>query len=270
VTEPLAAVREFRAGAWTVLAEAPLCQGLERADLAGALRGGPPAGPAPRGRGVLQRLEIAGGPALVLRRYRHGGMLAGLTGDRFLGHGRFLREFELGRAAWADGVPTPRPVAVGWKAGAIATRGFLATVELDGARDLLDLFAAPISAPKRHAAVRSSARAIRALHDAGVDHADLHLKNLLVGEGPAGPGSTAWVVDLDLARRVAGGLPRAARVSNLARLYRSVEKHRRRGLHIDAEDVDVFCDAYFGDDAEGRAAARGALGLARLRARIRP
>lgn len=269
MTEPLAAVREFRAGAWTVLAEAPLCESLLRADLAGALRGGPTAGPAPRGRGTHGRIEIAGGPALVLRRYRHGGMLAGLTGDRFLGHGRFLREFELGRAAWAAGVPTPRPVAVGWRTGALATRGFLATVEIGGARDLLDLFAGPISRPKRHAAVRASARAIRALHDAGVNHADLHLKNLLVGEGPGGPGGTAWVIDLDLARRVAGELPLPGRVSNLARLYRSVEKHRRRGLHIDAEDVGAFCDAYFGDDAEGRAAARGALGLARLRARMR-
>jgi len=269
VTEPpVAAVREIRAGAWTVRAEAPICDDLLRAGLVESLEGEAPSGPGPRGRAVHARIVLPGGTAVILRRYRHGGVLASLTGDRFLGRGRFMREFEVARAARAAGVPTPHVVAVGWRTGVLATRGFLATIEIAEARDLLDLFARPISRPKRHAAVRASALAVRALHDAGVRHADLHLKNLLVGEGGGEPGSVAWVIDLDRARRVEGSLPRRARIANLARLYRSVEKHRRRGLHIDAGDVEAFCDAYFERDAEGRRAARGALGLARLRARV--
>ncbi len=268
--QSLAAVREIRAGAWVIRAEEALCESLLKAGLVEALQGGASAGPGPRGRIVHGRIVLPDGTAVILRRYHHGGMFARLTRDCFLGHSRFLREFEVTRAAWAAGVPTPRAIAVGWSAGALATRGFLATFESGEARDLLDLFARPISQPKRHAAVRSSAFAIRALHDAGVRHADLHLKNLLVGEGGGEPGSMAWVIDLDRAQRLEEPLPMRARIRNLARLYRSVEKHRRRGLHIDDGDVEAFCDAYFGDDAEGRRAAHPALGLARLRASFHP
>jgi 3-deoxy-D-manno-octulosonic acid kinase len=287
----LPVVREVRVGAWTLLVEEAQAEPLLEAGLrdslegaGGALAGGAPGEPAPdkgpSGRGTHRRLALKDGRAVILRRYRHGGWLAPLTGERFLGNGRFRREFDLGRWAWAAGVPTPRPVAVGWRAAGLTHRGCLATLEVVGARDVLALLSEPLSPNARLAAARAAARAVRALHDAAIVHADLHLKNILVEEGPggaegrgtvvevAGTGPPGWIVDLDLARREDAPLSLRARIANLARLARSAEKHRRAGQAVDAAEIEAFCEAYFGDDREGRRAAERALKLARLRAKI--
>ena len=261
--------RVVRAGEWSLRVEEALAEPLLAGGLVAAAENPVGQAAAPEGRGTHGRVDLGGGVRVIVRRYRHGGFLAGLTGDRFLGNGRFLREFELGRAAWAAGVPTARPVAVGWHGGALRARGFIATLEISGARDLLDFFAKPVPEPRRIAAARAVARAVRSLHDTGIRHADLHLKNLLVGEGEAGRGVLAWVIDLDRARRAGGPLPQQGRTANLARLYRSVEKHRRMGMAIGEAEVGAFCEAYFGDDAAGGARLRGALRRAGLRARMR-
>ncbi len=281
MTEPdLPALRELRAGAWTLLLEEALAGPLLEAGLREALAGtGGSEDAGPSGRGTHRRLVLEDGRAVILRRYRHGGWLAPLTGERFLGTGRFRREFDLGRQAWAAGVPTPRPVAVGWRGAGLTRRGCLATLEVAHARDLLAVFSEASSPAERRAAPRAAARAVRALHDAGITHADLHLKNILLEQGPerqapegaageAAAGHRAWIVDLDLARREEAPLPLRARVSNLARLARSAEKHRRAGLALGEAEVEAFCEAYFGEDAEGRRAAGGALKRARLRARV--
>lgn len=261
--------RVVRAGAWSLRAEEALSKpALAGAIVAAAERPDTQAG-APEGRGAHGRVDLGGGVRVIVRRYRHGGLLADLTGDRFLGNGRFLNEFRLGRSTWAAGVPTARPVAVGWRGGTLSTRGFIATLEIPEARDLLDFFAKPVPEAGRIAAAGAVARAVRSLHDAGVRHADLHLKNLLVGGGEAGQGPAAWVIDLDRARGSRGPLPERDRTANLARLYRSVEKHRRRGLAIGEAEAGAFCDAYFGDDGAGRARVRAALRRAGLRARMR-
>jgi len=270
VTEPgLPPVREVREEGWTCLLEVALAEPLLAAGLIRIAESALAASGVPTGRAPHARIRLADGTDVILRRYRHGGLLAPLTGDRFLSSDRFRSEFEIGRAVWAAGVPTARPVAVGWRARGLFHRGFIATLTISGARDLLDLFARPSTEPVRVAAARACAQAVRRLHDAGIVHADLHLKNLLVGEGVNGKScGEAWVIDLDLARRESAPLPLNARVSNLARLYRSVEKHRRLGLTIGDAEVEAFCEAYFGDDSDGRAAAHRALGLERLRARV--
>jgi len=275
VTEPgLPPVIEVREEGWVSLVEADLAPALLAGGLLGlaAASAVSPASSstAPVGRAPHGRLHAAGTPDVIVRRYCHAGLLAPLTGDRFFSSDRFKNEFEIGRAAWAAGLPTARPVAVGWRSSGLFTRGFIATLVIPAARDLLDLFARPSAEPVRVAAARACAQAVRRLHDAGVVHADLHLKNLLVGEAPDGkPGGAAWVIDLDLAQRLEAPLPLAPRVSNLARLYRSVEKHRRLGLAIGDAEVEAFCEAYFGEDKEGRAAARRAMGVARWRAGVR-
>ena len=263
-------VREIEANGWSVLADAELADVLLEAGLLSAAQGAPHAADGPTGRASHARLALPDNRAVIVRRYRHGGLLARLMNDRFLSSNRFRREFDLGRAAWAEGIPTARPIAVGWRRAGWGNRGFIATIAIPGSRDLLDLFACPVGDPQRIAAARAAAIAVRRMHNAGVVHADLHLKNLLVGEGPDGPASVAWVIDLDLARRGPAPLALRTRVQNLARLFRSVEKHRRAGREIAAAEVEAFCKAYFGDDVEGRAAAHRAMRLAKLRARLHP
>ncbi len=261
-------LREVREGGWTVRVEEALCGRLLDGGLVAAAERPDLNATAPAGRGLHGRLDLGGGRGVIVRRYRHGGLFAPLTGDRFLGKQRFLREFELARRAWAARVPTSRPVAVGWRGGALSTQGFIATLEIGGTCDLLELFTKPLSESARTASALAVAKAVRALHDAGVRHADLHLKNLLVGKEDAGQGYHAWVIDLDLARQENGALSLSARIANLARLYRSVEKHRLSGVAIGDAEVKKFCEAYFGNDARGRRALHRAVGIARLRARI--
>ena len=99
-------------------------------------------------------------------------------------------------------------------------RGFLLSHEVRGAVDLQ----AFLYAPQAHAewpvteALAAAGRAVRTLHDAGVSHADLHPKNLLL----AGRTGEILVIDLDRARAFDGLLPDEERLTNLVRLGRAV------------------------------------------------
>ena len=84
------------------------------------------------------------------------------------------------------------------------------------------------------------------MHDAGVEHRDLNLGNLLVRAGSTG--IEAFVLDLDAARIHARPLgPRARRLA-LRRLERSYVKARR----AESDDAvrNSFYDLYAADDTE--------------------
>ena len=142
---------------------------------------------------------------------------------------------------------------VGW-------RGFLLTREVEAAVDLeaflYDPARLPVVYPRE--ALADAGRAVRRLHDAGVSHADLHPKNLLV----AGRTGEILVLDLDRARAFDGLLPDEERLSNLVRLGRAVEKHRLRGMRVGRRAALRFLTGYAGDPA-----AAAPL-LARVRARL--
>ncbi len=90
---------------------------------------------------------------------------------------------------------------------------------------------------------------MRRLHDAGFDHADLNLKNVLVrgGEPP-----TAVVLDLDRGR-LEDTLPAGARRRNLVRLLRSFLKlHLRSSRAARPRDPFRFARAYARGDRELR------------------
>ena len=92
-------------------------------------------------------------------------------------------------------------------------RGWLATRLIEGAADLVRRFA---SATPPHASELSTVVAlVRRMHDAGIEHPDLNLGNLLLRGGPAGPES--FVVDLDRVRLHDGPLAFARRQTALRR-----------------------------------------------------
>jgi Ser/Thr protein kinase RdoA (MazF antagonist) len=81
-----------------------------------------------------------------------------------------------------------------------------------------------------------------------VRHADLHPKNLLLD-----PGGAVLVLDLDRARAFDAPLSEEDRLRNLARLARSVEKHRLRGLRVSRRGALRFLEGYGGSrDAAAR------------------
>lgn len=191
---------------------------------------------------------------LRIRPARHGGVLGGLLGPllagRFLSPERAPRELALWLALDQRGIPLPTPVA------AIASRSaglwscHFATVERDHARDGLAWLAAdPAPGTLRRGAL-AFARALRRLHDAGVVHGDLHLRNLLFEskQGPADDGEMLCLfVDLDHAKvygATGSSVPPWARLAELARLARSIEKHGladRIDVRLRARVVAAYC-----------------------------
>jgi 3-deoxy-D-manno-octulosonic acid kinase len=171
------------------------------------------------GRGRSGRLVLPDG-ALSLKRMRRGGILGRLWKDRFLGRGRLVENVTVAREAVARGVATPAPVALLTEEGPPGFfRGWLATELVEEARDLAAILADSGAGP---AEIGAALRAVRAMHDAGIEHRDLNLGNLLLRRGPSG--LAAFVIDLDCARARPQPLPPGARRAALRRLERSHAK----------------------------------------------
>src|SRR5690606_7761053 len=75
------------------------------------------------------------------------------------------------------------------------------------------------TAAEREAVLREAGRQIAAMHDGGVAHPDLNLRNLLVVDA-----ATVHLLDFDRARLHAGPVPPARRARDLLRLARSARK----------------------------------------------
>jgi len=212
------------------------------------------------GRAVLRRFTAACGP-LFVREYRKGGLLRAVRGRRFHGRLRPLDELVLLRRLLAARVPVPEAVGAVVLRGPLGWRGFLLTKEVEAAVDLetflYDPARLPVVYPRE--ALADAGRAVRRLHDAGVSHADLHPKNLLL----AGRTGEILVLDLDRAHAFDGLLPDEVRLENLVRLGRAIEKHRLRGMRVGRRAALRFLTGYTGDPAS----AAGL--LERVRARLK-
>jgi 3-deoxy-D-manno-octulosonic acid kinase len=179
----------------------------------------------------------------VLRRYRHGGLLGPLTGALFFGPQRALRELRVTARAEVSGAPVPHVLClVLWPVFGPLWSGVIGTSEVRPARDLLDALRAADQPRARRSLVRKTGAAIRKLHDAGVEHRDLQLRNILV-TAEADP--RIVVLDLDRAKFHRYGLvPVASRARNLGRLARSAVKAGLWGTLIGRREVAAFIGAY--------------------------
>jgi 3-deoxy-D-manno-octulosonic acid kinase len=195
------------------------------------------------GRGPAFGVTLGPAPAVV-RHARHGGLLAPLLGDLFVGATRFHHEAALSRRLAEGGVRTPAVLAgVRYRAGP-AHRADVATAAVEG-RDLFELFFgdAPPTGAERAAVLDATGRLVRRLHDAGFVHPDLQLRNVLVA-GSASPAAEAWLLDVDTCREI-GRDGDAARARNLERFYRSWAKwNALRGLRLTAADRAAFSASY--------------------------
>lgn len=206
-----------------------------------------------RGRGTVYAVRLpAGGPAVVVRHARHGGMLARITGDRFFRSGRAPRELRIALRLAAADVPTPAVVAyVSYPAGPLLSRIDVATEEVVGG---LDLPAALERWPADRAAiVHAVGGLLGRLTRAGVRHPDLNVKNVLVANTPVtgvphadapaarAPGAAPVAYLLDVDRVLFGGPddPSIA-AANVARLTRSARKWARRGVTLLGDDELVM------------------------------
>ncbi len=196
------------------------------------------------GRGIAYAVPLPESTVqVVVRRSRHGGLLAPLTGERFLGRTRAPRELETALRLERNGVTTPRVIAYAtYPDTALTRRADVLTAEVEGARDL----AAEIMAAEGRALgedlITAVAALVASMTTAGARHPDLNIKNILVTRYDGGA-VHAQVIDVDRVWFDQPGRPLVTE-RNLHRLTRSLYKWRRlHGLQVDDFDIQSIADA---------------------------
>lgn len=180
-----------------------------------------PPGPG-TGRGPRAVVRLRDGGRVLVKAYLRGGLLARVNRERYFATRRFVEELRVGRLARARGVPVGEAVGVVLRAAHPGVRAWGIVRHLDDGADLARLLAAQ-PPRERVLALWAAARAsISLAYDAGLEHADLNLGNIVVREEERAP--RAYLVDLDSARWHEGGVPEDARARVDARLARSWRK----------------------------------------------
>jgi len=185
------------------------------------------------------RLVHLDGQGLVLRHYRRGGLMARFSEDRFwrepAHRSRAMREFALLRLMRSWRLPVPAPALARHRPHGLVYSADIAVGLIEGSRNLVQRLQAARPSASDWAVL---GRAIRALHDRQVFHADLNAHNLLLDAQ-----GRAWVVDFDKCRVQPGD---AWKADNLARLLRSLRKEAGRlsPCHWDEADWARLTSAY--------------------------
>jgi 3-deoxy-D-manno-octulosonic acid kinase len=170
------------------------------------------------GRGAAWFIH-SGARQWVLRHSRRGGLLAPITGDRYVwideARVRSFAEWRMLELLVTRGLPVPKPVAALYRRSGLGLiyRCDLITERITGSQPLSAALAA---AALPESVWREIGRVIARLHDADADHADLNAHNILCANG----GSVS-VIDFDRGRLRAPGVWQQ---KNLARLQRSLRK----------------------------------------------
>ena len=170
-------------------------------------------------------MESLGNVSFVVRDYCHGGLFGKIFRDIFWDSLRPLRELSICEAAGKSGIKTSEVIAI------VKNRVLgpiykcrLVSKEITGAIDLMELL---LNAEKNKLVARKrqiinkTAKAVKEMHGAGIYHADLHLKNILI-QSAAGK-VDVYIIDLDKSRQYEK-ISLHQRMRNIMRLDRSVEK----------------------------------------------
>ncbi len=190
-----------------------------------------------RGRAPVVAGTLADGTPVVVKRLTHGGLLGGLTGDRFLSPARLRTAVATADFLAANDVATPAVLFAAWRRVRGFVRGEIGFERIAGGIDASDhLFGRPGDVPAdwRETSAAIGRLAAR-LHALGVLHGDLNLMNVLLT-----PGGGVAILDLDKAVVRRAPLPEGTRRRNLARLERSI---RKQGRGAPAESVELIVAA---------------------------
>jgi hypothetical protein len=181
----------------------------------------------PAGRGTVVELPGEGGTSLILKKNRRGGLYARFRGDVHRTDYEATVELFLSETAWKKGVPVALVgfvMAAPAGEGKLASwwRGYCATIKVEGARSMMDLFSSPMPPAKRRLVIAAAAEAVAKAHNRGFYHGDLNLGNILIVQTDQGDYG-GWLIDLGHST-IGGTLRLRPRLRNLMRLYRSAEK----------------------------------------------
>jgi len=169
------------------------------------------------GRGSAWYIEAPHGP-VVLRHYLRGGWVAAFSRQSYFYTGvsssRPFREYHVLAELHAKGLPVPRPVAALCQHHGALSTGAIMTVRIPSTKTFADILSGEGAVEGTWSKVGSC---IRKFHDAGVWHADLNARNILLDTD-----LKVYLIDFDRARFNPGKPVNGG--GNLNRLKRSFQK----------------------------------------------
>ena len=204
------------------------------------------------GRGALKIIVLPGeaNERIFIRHFQRGGMIQKLIPDLYLGTSRPLKELWVGYRAREKGVPCAEIIAachtkVFWK----FHRGDLVTREIKDGKDL-PAYLAELKRPlkkekifEKRSVIKKVGEAMRLMHEAGIFHGDLNLKNIIL-QTVDPKNIKCYLIDFDKSF-FRSHLKKRLKTRNLLRLNRSAEKFKKHGLPITRTDALRFLSAYF-------------------------
>jgi tRNA A-37 threonylcarbamoyl transferase component Bud32 len=193
-----------------------------------------------------------GAPGRVLVRRAVRASAASILGDKYVSAERFFHELQSNSDAQRKGLSVPEIVAARLTRVGLFWRYMFVVREVADASNLLSIARGAPPVVKRKLA-RELGAAVRRMHDAGVYHGDLQLKNILVSG--AENGSHIHFIDFDRAR-FESRRDESLDEANLSRLNRSVEKFLAQAGGVTRTDKMRFLLAYAGDRESAHRLAR--------------
>jgi 3-deoxy-D-manno-octulosonic acid kinase len=193
------------------------------------------------GRGHVWRVQTHTQGTVIVRHYCRGGFVRHFLNDLYWDRPpRPLMELVSTETARQRGVPTIEVLGarVRWTTGGLY-RGLFVSREAEGFHNLWEWLQRRPTGPTRTATLTAVARTIKAMHDAGVAHADLNLTNILVQPSPTSP--VILLLDFDRAQVLSGPVARSHRERALRRLQRSLRKLNPAGSLYSAADLALLC-----------------------------
>jgi len=163
------------------------------------------------GRGTLQQFMLSEGQGII-RVYHRGGIARHLLRNAYYDN-RPLREWQVLTSLYAKGFPVPEPLGVCWWRNGVLYGGTIATTQVQAT----DLATYCVQNPGDDALLHAVGSQIRRMHDLGIWHADLQVRNILVT-----PEKAVYIIDFDNARTMEP-VPELQRARNLLRLRRSLK-----------------------------------------------
>jgi hypothetical protein len=205
-----------------------------------------------KGRGGIRIVNLAGKP-VACRKYIHGGLFRGITGDIFFSGKRAIDEFQIMLYLQEKGFPIVSPCCVITKNYLLTKNPYILTYYEENSVDLLE-FLSKASRKERYRVIKIFAELMWRMEGLGVYHPDLHLNNVLVQSGTR----ALLLLDFDRARRKSISEEDMERM--FWRLNRYADKMEREGRgKMESKEKLLFLRAYgrfSGSDMTGRMAAK--------------
>jgi tRNA A-37 threonylcarbamoyl transferase component Bud32 len=216
------------------------------------------AGTTYKGRGLLPTVPIkeGGSKRMVAKQSLRGGLLRFINRDLFWQGNRPFKEMLVNTQILSKGIKTTEILAAAkFKVLGPLYRTFLFSKEISECKNLSDLFnelkqKSPRERLKeKKEVIKAVARSIFAMHNQGIYHSDLNLKNILICQNDAAAEPEVHIIDFDKARLKESLSPKE-KTDNLFRFNRSLEKYKLQAGVITRTDQVRILKEYIRYDTQ--------------------